>query len=380
MDLALTARQEDVRRTARELAAQELAPLAAKLDEEHRFPAEGLRRLASLGFLGITVPEAQGGAGLDQVAYVLAVEEIARACAGTALIMSVQSALVCDPLVTFGTAAQRREWLAPLARGDCLGCFALSEPGAGSDAGALSTVARREGDGFVVSGTKSFVTNAPVARVAVLFAMTDPARGAHGITAFLVPLDAPGVTLGPRDRKLGVRAAQSCRVVLEEVRLPASAVLGEVGMGFRIAMQALDGGRIGLAALAVGIARACLEDSLAYARERRTFGKPIATHQAIQWKLADMATEADAAHLLTLRAAARKDRGERHTVEAAMAKLLASEVANRAAREAVQVYGGYGCLADYPVERHFRDAKSTEIDEGTSEIQRIVIAQGVIGE
>jgi butyryl-CoA dehydrogenase len=265
-----------------------------------------------------------------------------------------------------------------MARGEILGCFALSEPEAGSDAAAQKTTARRTPSGWVLSGTKNFITNGPNARVAVLFAMSDPARGNKGITAFLVPLDTRGVTLGPPDRKLGIRASQSCQIFLDGAELPEDAVLGEVGQGFRVAMHTLDGGRIGIAAQALGIARACLEDSVQYASERQTFGKPIAHHQAIQWKVADMAADLDAARMLTLRAASMKDRGQRHSVESAMAKLLASDVANRAAREAVQVYGGYGYLEDFPVERHFRDAKITEIYEGTSEIQRLVIAGGIL--
>jgi butyryl-CoA dehydrogenase len=314
------------------------------------------------------------------MSYVLVMEEISRACASTGVIMSVNNSLVCDPINKFGTADQKRTWLQPLARGELLGCFALSEPEAGSDAAAQKTTAKRQGTGWVLSGTKNFITNGPNARVCVLFAMNEPDKGHKGITAFLVPLDTKGVTLGPPDKKLGIRASQSCQIFLDDVHLPADAVLGEVGGGFKVAMSTLDGGRIGIASQALGIARACLEDSVEYALQRKTFGKPIAQHQSIQWKIADMATELDAARVLTWRAASLKDRGVRHSTESAMAKLLASDVANRAAREAVQVFGGYGYLADFPVERHFRDAKITEIYEGTSEIQRMVIAQHVIKE
>jgi butyryl-CoA dehydrogenase len=265
-----------------------------------------------------------------------------------------------------------------MARGEFLGCFALSEPEAGSDAAAQKTVARRTSRGWSLTGTKNFITNGPNARVAVLFAMSEPSKGVKGITAFLVPLDTPGVTLGPPDKKLGIRASQSCQIFLEDAELPEDAVLGEIGGGFKVAMHTLDGGRIGIAAQALGIARACLEDSVSYASERKTFGRPIAQHQAIQWKIADMVTELDAARVLVWRAASMKDRGVRHSVESAMAKLVASDAANRAAREAVQVYGGYGYLEDFPVERHFRDAKITEIYEGTSEIQRLVIAAGIL--
>ena len=380
MDFALTQEQELIQRTAREFALKEVLPKAAEIDRQHRFPAELVRRMAELGFLGISVPEEYGGAGLDYVTYVLVMEEISRACASTGVIMSVNNSLVCDPIAKFGTDAQKQEWLTPLARGEFLGCFCLSEPDAGSDAAAQKTTARARGDEFVLSGTKNWITNGPNARVAVLMAMTEPEKGHHGITSFLMPLGTKGVTLGPPDKKLGIRGSQSCQIFLDEVILPRSAVLGEVGGGFKVAMSTLDGGRIGIAAQALGIARACLEDSVAYAGQRKTFGKPISEHQAIQWKVADMAADIDAARMLTLRAATLKDKGTRHTTESAMAKLLASDVANRAAREAIQIFGGYGYIEDFPVERHFRDAKITEIYEGTSEIQRIVIAASLIKE
>jgi butyryl-CoA dehydrogenase len=380
MDFALTQEQELIQRTAREFSLKEVLPKAAEIDRQHRFPAELVRRMAELGFLGISVPEEYGGAGLDYVTYVLVMEEISRACASTGVIMSVNNSLVCDPIAKFGTDAQKQEWLTPLARGEFLGCFCLSEPDAGSDAAAQKTTARARGDEFVLSGTKNWITNGPNARVAVLMAMTEPDKGHHGITSFLLPLDQKGVTLGPPDKKLGIRGSQSCQIFLDEVSVPSSAVLGEVGGGFKVAMSTLDGGRIGIAAQALGIARACLEDSVAYAGQRKTFGKLISEHQAIQWKVADMAADIDAARMLTLRAATLKDKGKRHTTESAMAKLLASDVANRAAREAIQIFGGYGYIEDFPVERHFRDAKITEIYEGTSEIQRIVIAASLIKE
>jgi alkylation response protein AidB-like acyl-CoA dehydrogenase len=292
--------------------------------------------------------------------------------------MSVNNSLVCDPILKFGSDAQKRDVLAPLASGRKLGCFALSEPEAGSDAAAQQTRAVRDGDTWVLNGTKNFITNGPHADWVVLFAMTRPEAGHKGISAFLVPTDAAGLRRGPPDRKLGITAAPCCQIFLEDCRLPASTLLGGEGEGFKVAMSTLDGGRIGIAAQALGIARASLEASCRYASERSTFGKPIAQHQAIQFMLADMATETDAARLLTLRAASLKDRGARHTTESAMAKLCASEVCNRAAKAAVQIHGGYGYLKDFPVERFYRDAKITEIYEGTSEIQRLVIAQGVL--
>jgi butyryl-CoA dehydrogenase len=375
MDFTPTDDQLAAQQMARDFAHQEVLPKAAAIDREHRHPAELVRRMAELGLLGVAIPEAYGGAGLDHVAYVLALEEIARACASTAVIMSVNNSLACDPILRFGTPAQREQWLGPLASGKLLGCFALSEPEAGSDAAAQNTTATRQADGsWVVQGTKNWITNGPVADVCVLFAMTDRAAGHHGITAFILPMKHPGVRTGTPDDKLGIRGSKSSQIYLDEVKLPADALLGEVGDGFKVAMSTLDGGRIGIAAQAIGIARAALEDAMAYARDRRAFGKPIVEHQAVAFKLADMATEIDAARLLALRAARLKDTKQPYGKEAAMAKLYASDVANRAAREAIQIYGGNGYVTEFPVERHFRDAKITEIYEGTSEIQRLVIA------
>jgi len=374
MQLAPTEDQAAVLRTAREFATNEVLPKAAEIDREHRHPAELVARMAELGFLGIAVPEEYGGAGFDNVSYVLAMDEIARACASTAVIMSVNNSLVCDPILRFGTEAQKQQWLVPLASGKQLGCFALSEPEAGSDAAAQKTVAVRDGSDWIINGTKNWITNGPVADVCVLFTMNDQAAGHKGITAFILPMKTKGVRTGKPDDKLGIRGSKSSQIYLDDVRLPADALLGEPGGGFKVAMSTLDGGRIGIAAQAIGIARAALEDSLAYAQQRRTFGKPIAQHQAIAFKLADMATEIDAARLLALRAAWLKDRKQPYGKEAAMAKLYSSDVANKAAREAIQIFGGNGYVTEFPVERHFRDAKITEIYEGTSEIQRQVIA------
>jgi butyryl-CoA dehydrogenase len=382
MDLDLTAEQTLLRDTARELATKEILPHAAALDKAHVFPRAIVSRLGELGLLGVMVPEKWGGAGMDAVSYALALEEISRACASTGVIMSVQNSLVCAPLVTSGTDAQRAQWLPDLATGKKIGCFALSEPEAGSDAAAQRTSAVKKGAGWVLNGTKNFITNAPAADLMLVAANTEPGKGGKGISIFLVPADAPGVKLGKPDDKLGIRAAVSSQIFLEDVAVGADALLGSLGEGFKIAMRALDGGRIGIAAQAVGIARAAFEDAVRYALERKTFGQPIADHQAIQFKLADMSTEIEAARLLLWRAAAKKDStagaGGRYSREAAMAKLFASEVANRVAKEAVQVFGGYGYLADFPAERHFRDAKITEIYEGTSEIQRLVIASSLL--
>ena len=374
MQLTPTEEQAAVQRLAHDFATQEVLPKAAEIDREHRHPAELVARMAELGLLGIAVPEQYGGAGFDNVSYVLAMDEIARACASTAVIMSVNNSLVCDPILRFGTEAQKQQWLVPLASGKLLGCFALSEPEAGSDAAAQKTIATRDGSDWVIQGTKNWFTNGPVADACVLFTMNDPAAGHKGITAFILPMKSRGVRTGKPDDKLGIRGSKSSQIYLDDVRLPADALLGEVGGGFKIAMSTLDGGRIGIAAQAIGIARAALEDSLAYAQQRRTFGKAIAQHQAIAFKLADMATEIDAARLLALRAAYLKDTKQPYGKEAAMAKLFASETANKAAREAIQIFGGNGYVTEFPVERHFRDAKITEIYEGTSEIQRLVIA------
>ena len=374
MDFALTEEQELLEKTARDFAYNEVLPKAAEIDREHRHPAELVAKMAELGFLGIAVPDEHGGAGMDNVGYAIAMEEISRACASTGVIMSVNNSLVCDPINKFGTAEQKKQFLEPLARGEKLGCFALSEPEAGSDAAAQTTVAVRDGDSFVISGTKNWITNGPVADVCVLFTMTDRDKGHRGITCFILPMDTQGVRCGPPDDKLGIRGSKSCQIFLDDVRLSTSSVLGEVGAGFKVAMSTLDGGRIGIAAQALGIARACLEDSLDYAVSRKTMGVPIIQHQAIGFKLADMATEIDAARLLIRRAAYLKDKGAPYGKQSAMAKLYASDVANRAAREAIQIFGGNGYVTEYPVERHFRDAKITEIYEGTSEIQRLVIS------
>ncbi len=380
MDFSLTEEQQMLQKMARDFAQNEVKPKAAEIDQKHRHPEELVKRMGELGLLGIAVPEQYGGAGMTNVGYALAMEEISRACASTGVIMSVNNSLVCDPISKFGTEEQKKEFLVPLASGEKLGCFALSEPEAGSDAAAQKTVARKDGDDWIISGTKNWITNGPVSDVMVLMCMTDKALGHKGISAFIVPMDTKDVRCGPPDEKLGIRGSKSCQIFLDDARLPGNALLGEVGQGFKVAMSTLDGGRIGIAAQALGIARACLEESLDYAMQRKTFGKPIAHHQAIQWKLADMATELDAARLLTLRAADMKDRKQRFGKQSAMAKLYASDIANRAGREAIQIFGGNGYVTEFPVERHFRDAKITEIYEGTSEIQRLVIANYLMKE
>jgi butyryl-CoA dehydrogenase len=378
-DLELTEEQLLVQRTAREFATERLLPIAARIDQEARIPDEVVAELASLGFLGMYVPEEHGGAGLDVVSYVLALEEINRACASTGVLMASHVSLACDPLLSYASAEQKERFLRPLASGERIGCFALSEPGSGSDAAAMRLSARREGEEWVLNGTKNFITNGARAGLTVVFAQTDPSERHRGITAFLVEKGVPGFTVGKLEHKLGIRGSDTAQLHFADCRVSDDHRLGEVGEGFKIAMATLDGGRISIAAQAVGIARACLEDSLAYAREREAFGQKIAQFQAIQWMLADMATELEASRLLTWRAAALKDRGEPYTVEAAMAKLFASDAAVKAARDCVQIFGGYGYLADFPAERHYRDAKITEIYEGTSEIMKHVIAEDTLG-
>ncbi len=378
MDLTLTDEQSAILDMVKEFAAREVAPAAAELDREARYPKELVARMAELGLMGIEVPEQYGGGGLDPMSYVLAMEEVSAACASTGVIMSVNNSLVCDPLVKFGTEAQKERWLAPLAAGDKLGCFMLSEPEAGSDAAAQKTIATKDGDGYVISGTKNWITNGPQADTGVLFTMTNPEAGSRGITAFVIDMNGEGVRRGQKDDKLGIRASHSCQIFFDEHRVSADQLLGEEGKGFKVAMSTLDCGRIGIAAQALGIARAAFTAAATYACDRKTFGKRVIDHQAVAFMLADMEVDIEAARLLTWRAAVLKGQGVRHTKESAMAKLYASEVANRVAKDAIQVHGGNGYVTEYPVERHFRDAKITEIYEGTSEIQRLVIANHII--
>lgn len=375
MDLRLNETQEMIRRSVRDFAEREVAPLARELDEQHRFPHETVGKLAEMGLMGMLVPETYGGAGFDGVSYALAMEEISRACASTAVIMSVNNSLVCMVLLKHGTEEQKRAHLVPLARGERLGCYALSEPGSGSDAAAMTCVARADGDGYRITGTKNFITNGREADQCVLFALTDPAKRHKGITCFLVDLDGDGVSVGKVEDKLGIRGSSTTSLVFEDAYVPGDRVLGTVGEGFKIAMATLDGGRIGIASQALGIGRAALEAAVRYTHERKAFGKFLHELQAIQFMIADMATRLDAARLLIWRAAWLKDQGERVTRESAMAKLFASEAAHFAVDKALQIHGGYGFCREFDVERYYRDQRITEIYEGTSEIQRLVIAR-----
>lgn len=382
MDMQLSPEHEMIRKMAREFAQQELAPIAAEIDEQARMPAETIRKLGEVGFLGLMVPEEQGGAGLDALAYVIAVEEIAKACASTATVMSVQNSLVCAGFESYGDDAQKAAYLPRLARGELLGAFALTEPEAGCDASALRTVARRDGDCYVLNGTKHFITNGALADVTLVLAMTDPTQGTRGISAFIVEKGTAGFAAGREEHKMGIRGTSTCELIFEDCRLPLASRLGTEGQGYRIALALLDGGRIGIAAQAVGIAQAAFEAALAYAQTRRQFGQPIASFQAIQWMLADMSTRIEAARLLTIKAALAKEAarksGGRFSREAAQAKLYASETAVWVTNRAVQIHGGYGYMKEYPVERYYRDAKITEIYEGTSEVQRMVISGALL--
>ncbi len=379
MRLELTEEQQMIQALAREFAEKEVQPVASQLDQEARFPHETVKRMGELGFLGIAVPEAYGGAGADPVAYVLALEEIARVCASHAVIMSVNNSLYCDPVLKYGTEDQRKKFLTPFASGQKIGCFALTEPQAGSDASNQHTLAVRDGDRYVLNGRKAFVTNGREAAAALVVAQTDAAKGRQGISAFLVEKGTPGFLVPKVEDKLGIRASDTAEFVFEDCRVPAENRLGPEGMGFKIAMSSLDGGRIGIAAQALGIAAGAFERSVAYARERKAFGVPIGHHQMVQWMLADMATAIDAARLLVWRAATLKGAGQPFGIEAAMAKLFASEMAMKVTTDAIQVHGGYGYIKEFQVERYFRDAKITQIYEGTSQIQKLVIARHLLG-
>jgi alkylation response protein AidB-like acyl-CoA dehydrogenase len=379
MAVTLTDDHRMIQRVVREFAARELVPIAAQIDQEARFPAEVLAKAAELGLLGLMVPEAYGGSGMDTIAYVIAQEELAHASAGFQTIVSVHNSLVCDPIATFGTEEQKHRYLPDLVAGRRLGCYCLTEPTSGSDAMALRTTATLRGGEWVLTGTKMFVTNGVEADLCVVYARTENAAGARGISAFLVDKPSPGLRVGKVEHKLGIRCSSTAEIVLEECRVPAQNLLGSRGEGGRIALATLDGGRIGIASQALGIAAASLDAAIEYAQQRHQFGVPIATFQAVRFAIADMATRLEAARLLTLRAASLRSAGVTHATEASMAKLAASEAAMWAAHRAVQVFGGYGYIQEYPVERYFRDAKITEIYEGTSEIQRLVISRALLG-
>lgn len=379
MTAVLSVEQEDIRRMARDFATAELAPVAAEYDQSRAFPWENVRKMAKLGFMAMTVPDEYGGSGADNVSYALAVEEVSRACASTGLIMSATNSLVCWGINEYGTAAQKELYLKPLAAGEKVGAFALTEPNAGSDAAHIQTTARLVGDEWVLNGTKVFITNGGVAEIVIVIATTDRSLGGKGIAAFIVEKTFPGFSVGTREKTLGVRASNTSELIFDDCRLPAENVLAPSGRGHRFALETLDGGRIGVAAQAVGIAQASLEASIEYASQRVQFGQAIAKFQAIQWMISDMAVDVAAARLLVLDAARLKDACRSYVTESSMAKAFASRAAVKAATAAVQIHGGNGYIEDYPVERYYRDSKVTEIYEGTSEIQKLIIASRLLG-
>jgi len=377
MDFALTATQEITRKTVRDFADRQIVPQSRAFDESQQFPHAWAKQMGDLGLFGVFVPEKYGGAGLDTVCYAITIEELSRGDASAGVIAAVCNGLVCEPLLRYGTEEQKRRYLAPVARGDWIGAYALTEPGSGSDAAAMRTTAERKGDEWILNGTKSFATNASVAKVVIGYARTG--RQKHEISAFIIPTEAEGFSVLKKEDKMGIRASDTVLLGFDNMRIPKENLLGELHKGFTIAMATLDGGRIGIAAQALGIAQRALEESTKFAKEREAFGKKIAEFQAIQWKLADMATEIEASRLLTYRAARLEDLGRQHTYESSVAKLFASEAAHRAVDAAVQIHGGYGFIKDYIVEKLYRDQRVTEIYEGTSEIQRLVIARAILG-
>jgi len=378
VNLHLTEEQQLLQRSVREFAEAEVRPLSRDLDETGHFPREMFKKAAELGLTGIAMPEEYGGAGMDHICYEIVIEEIARVCASTSVILSVQNSLYCDPIHRFGTEEQKKRFLAPFARGEKIGCYALTEPQAGSNAAALRTKAIRKGDRYVVNGTKAWITNGGAADAAIVYVNTEPEKGEKGITALVMEKGTPGFAVGKEEKKLGIHATACTELSFTDCEVPVRNRIGQEGEGYKVALSTLDGGRIGIAAQATGIAQGAFEAALSYAQQRQAFGHPIAEFQAIQFMLADMATEIDAARLLARRAAWKQDSGARFTMEASVAKLFASEMATRVTHKAIQIHGGYGYSREYPVERAYRDARITEIYEGTSEIQRLVIASWVL--
>jgi alkylation response protein AidB-like acyl-CoA dehydrogenase len=380
MDFSFSEEHEMIRDMCRDFAENELMPIAAELDKTGRFPEELIKKAGELGLMGTTVPEEYGGAGMDTTAYVIAGEELCRACPATGIIIGAHLSLVTMPIYHYGTEEQRQKYVTPMAKGEKLGCLGLTEPDAGSDAGNLKTTAKLEGDHYIVNGTKQFITNAAEADICLLMVQTNKDRGQRGLSALIVEMDTPGFTVGKHEEKMGIRATSTCSLTFENMKVPAENLLGKEGQGFRIAMWTLDGGRISVAAQALGICRAALEKAVQYSKERVQFGKPISSFQSIQWMLANMATEIESVRWLTYYTAWLKDQGLPYGKFAAMAKLKGSEVSNFVCNKALQIHGGYGYTMDYDLERHLRDARITEIYEGTSEIQRLVIARFLLKE
>lgn len=378
MDYLLSEEQNMIRDMVSKFSDNEIKPVASENEKNGKFPADIIKQAGELGLMGIAYPEEYGGAGMDNISYMIAIEEISRNCASTGVIISAHSSLAVDPIYRFGTEEQKKKYLPDLCSGKKIGCHALTEPGAGSDAGAIKTNAKLEGDNWVINGTKHFITNGKEAEIAVIFAVTDSSKGTKGISAFIVEKGTPGFSIGKLEHKLGIRSSSTAELIFEDCKIPKENILGEEGKGFKIALITLDGGRLGIASQALGIAKASIMDAIAYAKEREQFGAPIAKLQAIQWMIANMWTEYEAAWLLVYRASLMKDKGLRYSKEAAMAKLKASETAMFCANKAIQIFGGYGYTDEFNVERYLRDAKITEIYEGTSEIMRLVIASNLL--
>ena len=379
MDIELTEDQKMIQESARDFARKTIQPIARELDETQEFPVDLLKQLAEMGFMGVAVPDELGGSGLDYVSYCLIMEEIARYCGSSSVIVSVNNSLACEPLLQYGTDEQKQKVLTPLASGSKLGCFALTEPNSGSDCASMKTRAIQDGDDWIISGAKIFITCGTHADTSIVFTSTDPQAGNRGITAFIIDKNTPGYSSKSMHGKMGIRASGLAELVFEDMRVPDSCRLGEVNKGFKIAMTTLNAGRIGIAAQAIGISRGAMEDSAQYANERIQFGQPIARFQAIQFMLADIDARIDASRLLTLKACSEKDRGQNYSTSSAMAKLIAGETASWVTNKAVQIHGGYGYIKEYDVERYFRDARITEIYEGTSEIQKVIIAKELVG-
>jgi butyryl-CoA dehydrogenase len=379
MSYQLNEEQVMIQAMVRDFARKVILPTAAERDKTKEFPRDIIRQLGELGLMGMTIPPEYHGAGVDTICYSLALQEIGYACASTAVIVSVHNSVSCGPIYQFGSEFLKEKYLKSLAAGTMLGCFALTEAGAGSDPASQQAFARRDGDAYIINGTKVWITSGKNSDVVVATAYTDKRKRHRGISAFVLDKGLPGFTVGPEEDKMGQRASDCASLILEDCLVPAENLLGEEGQGFTIAMTALDEGRIGIASMSVGIAQACMDAAVAYSKGREQFGSPLSRFQGIRWMIADMAVEIEAARLLTFNAASMKDRGERFTAEASMAKLFASEIANRAAYNALQIHGGYGYSTEYPVERYYRDARVTTIYEGTSEVQRIVVANHILG-
>ncbi len=378
MKLELNEQQKMIQKMVREFAEKEVGPIAAELDKKEEYPYKTLEKMSKLGLLGIIIPQEYGGAGLDTISYSIVVEEISRKCASTGVVTSVHNSLTAWPIIKYGTEEQKKKYLPILAKGEKIGAFAGTEPNAGSDLGAMQTTAKLKGDKYIINGDKTFITSGPAAGIIIVFAVTDKEAGSKGISAFIVESDFKGYKVGSIFEKLGINASKTSELIFENMEVPKENLLGKEGDGFKIALSTLDGGRIGIASQAVGIAQAALDESIEYAKQRQQFGRPIAKFQAIQWMIADMATKVEAARWLVLNAAYKKDSGERISKEAAMAKLFASETAVECAIKGVQIHGGYGYTKEYTIERLFRDSKITEIYEGTSEVQRMVVAGSLL--